>query len=158
MIASEGQVRGVGLQAKVYLSGAARAAVTSANLTARRVGGNHEFGCVSEESGFVAACASYFDTLWHAAGTDLDAARLDERQTQVDAFLNTGGRPTRQADLPDHGTELAKAFIGSADIAAPTEGWPAESDQAFVKFVDEGSNRVSWPHEALDEVQRPGCH
>jgi hypothetical protein len=160
VIASGGRVRGVrGLHAKVYLFGATRAAVTSANLTSRGVGGNHEFGCVSEEPSFVAACASYFDALWQAAGTDLDAALLDAWRAQVDGFLNTGGRPARQPDLPDHGAQLPEELVGpAADVVEATEGWPAESDQTFVKFFGEGSNRVPWSHAVLDEVQRSGCH
>jgi phosphatidylserine/phosphatidylglycerophosphate/cardiolipin synthase-like enzyme len=60
-----GRVRGVrSLHAKVFLFGNTRAAVTSANLTSRGLGGNHEFGCVSEDNSFINAARRYFDGLW----------------------------------------------------------------------------------------------
>lgn len=160
VIASGGRVRGVkGLHAKVYIFGTTRAAVTSANLTSRGVGSNHEFGCVSEEPGFVAACSAYFGDLWRMAGDDLDEVRLNEWKDQVDVVLNTGGRAARKVALPDHGTPVGDDMVGvgDADIEID-EGWPSESGQAFVKFFGEGSNRVAWSHSVLDEVERSGCH
>ena len=58
-----GPVRGVyGLHAKVYVFGTVRAVVTSANLTARGVGKNKEFGCVSGQADFVGSCAQYLSS------------------------------------------------------------------------------------------------
>lgn len=155
-----GRVRGVkGLHAKVYLFGTTRAAVTSANLTSRGMAGNHEFGCVSEDSAFVTACSTYFDQLWDSAGTDLVAAQLDDWEAQVETFLNPGGRPRGQPELPDHGTQVRTDLATpDGEMTDPPEGWPAESGQAFVKFFGEGSNRVPWSFPVLEEVGRSGCH
>jgi len=151
-----GCVRGVrGLHAKVFLFGDARAAVTSANLTSRGLKGNHEFGCVSEDSPFINACRAYFDRLWQAAaGSDLTAAQLDEWNAQVTAFLTSGGRPEREAGLPDHG------MVVDLDRLTPTvtRGWPAESGQAFVKFFGRSNDRLPWTFQAFEEVRRAGCH
>lgn len=155
-----GRVRGVkGLHAKVYLFGTTRAAVTSANLTSRGMAGNHEFGCVSEDPAFVGACSKYFDELWRSSGDDLVAAQLDDWQAQVETFLNAGGRPRGQLDLPDYGAQIQAGLAApEGDVAEPPEGWPAESGQAFVKFFGEGANRVRWSFPVLEEVGRSGCH
>lgn len=52
-------VRGIrNLHAKLYLFGASRAIVTSANLTAAAINRNHEFGMVAEDANVIAACRS----------------------------------------------------------------------------------------------------
>jgi hypothetical protein len=151
-----GHVRGVrGLHAKLFLFGDARAAVTSANLTSRGLATNHEFGCVSEDGPFIAACRSYFNRLWKAAaGSDLTAAQLDEWDAAVVAFLASGGRRELEARLPDHGV-VADAGLATRPVMP---GWPAESRQAFVKFFGEGGSRVPWTFDTFEEVRRAGCH
>jgi hypothetical protein len=155
-----GRVRGLrGLHAKVFIFGNVRAAVTSANLTARGLRGNHEFGCVSEQPEFVTACASYFERLWTAAGANLTRAQLDDWEATVGRFLDSGGRSADQAKLPDHGAVAASGAewpLSVPDTTGP--GWPAESGQAFVKFFGEGHNRVPWSFNTLEEVERSGCH
>lgn len=78
VLAVGGRVRGIrDLHAKLYLFGASRAIVTSANLTGAALDSNHEFGAVTDESTNVAACRAYFDRLWTQGVADLSAAQLD---------------------------------------------------------------------------------
>lgn len=152
-----GQVRGVrDLHAKVFLFGTTRAAVTSANLTAKGLTGNHEFGCVSEELAFVNACSAYFDALWDAASIDVTSQQLDDWEGLVSEHLDQGARPGAAAGLPDFGATVKASGAWLPDVVSP--GWPAESGQAFVKFFGEGSNRADHNASTLGEVQRSGCH
>jgi hypothetical protein len=130
--------------------------VTSANLTARGLTSNHEFGCISEEAPFVDACSAYFDRLWDAAKTDVTSEQLDEWELLVDEHLDSGARPAAAAALPDFGVTVTATATALPDLARP--GWPAESGQAFVKFFGEGSNRADYAASILDEVKRSGCH
>jgi hypothetical protein len=153
-----GKVRGIrGLHAKLFLFGETRAAVTSANLTTRGMRTNHEFGCVSEERGFVTACSAYFDKLWSSAGNDLQLPQLDQWETDLDQFLDTGGRPGEHLALPDHGAAVPGVSSSSVDDWTP-EGWPADSAQFFVKFFGQGSNRAPHHFPVIEEVARTGCH
>jgi phosphatidylserine/phosphatidylglycerophosphate/cardiolipin synthase-like enzyme len=71
------EIRGMrGLHAKVFVFGNRRAAVTSANLTEAGLRGNIEFGCVSDETPFIAACTVWVEQL-HA-----DAASTTEQELQ----------------------------------------------------------------------------
>lgn len=140
----------------MFLFGATRAAVTSANLTTRGLAGNHEFGCISEEAAFVDACSTYFEALWHAASTDVTSQQLDNWEHLVSEHLDGGARPAAAATLPDFGATVNLTGTALSDLAPP--GWPAESGQAFVKFFGEGSNRTDHDASTLDEVQRSGCH
>lgn len=152
-----GNVRGVrDLHAKVFLFGSTRAAVTSANLTARGLTSNHEFGCISEETTFVQACSAYFDSLWDAAKIDVTREQLDGWELLLDEHLDSGARPAAAAALPDFGATVSGTATALPDLAPP--GWPAESGQAFVKFFGEGSNRANYAATTLGEVQRSGCH
>lgn len=152
-----GQVRGVrNLHAKVFLFGNSRAAVTSANLTTKGLNGNHEFGCVSDESAFVDACSAYFETMWKAAGTDVTFQQLDDWGNRVSQHLDGGARPGAADGLPDFGTTVN--LDENALPALAPRGWPAESSQAFVKFFGEGSNRADLDASTFDEVKRSGCH
>ena len=66
------RVRGVRkLHAKLYLFGASRAIITSANLTTPALDRNHEFGLVADEAPIIATCRAYFDDLWQRGGNDL---------------------------------------------------------------------------------------
>src|SRR3972149_1786386 len=57
LLMSDAQVRGIrNLHAKLYIFGASRAIVTSANLTEAALTRNHEFGFESEDASIVARC------------------------------------------------------------------------------------------------------
>lgn len=154
-----GRVKGLsGLHSKLFLFGETRAAVTSANLTERGLGSNHEFGCVSEHPQFVASCGAYFERLWQAGGEDVTLAQLDDWATELEQFLDAGGRPAARALLADYGVVRPALDKSPPGFRSAPAGWPAESGQAFVKFFGEGSNRVDWSFEVLEEVGRSGCH
>lgn len=153
-----GRVRGLrGLHSKVFVFGASRAAVTSANLTMGGLRGNFEFGCVSEQPEFVAACRSYFDELWEMAGPDVTTAQLDEWEATIASYLDAGGPPGVALTFPDCGAVPSQA--PALGLPAPgAAGWPAESGQAFVKFFGEGHNRLDRSFSIFEEIKRAGCH
>lgn len=154
-----GRVRGLrGLHAKLFLFGQTRAAITSANLTARGLGGNHEFGCVSEDPAFVKECSEYFERLWVAARQDLAVSELEAWEAELGRFLDRGGLPGAEEVLPDFGVDALGFEDAAPDLRPGPTGWVAESDQAFIKFFGEGSNRVGWSFSVLEEVRRSGCH
>ena len=88
------RVRGVrNLHAKLYLFGASRAIITSANLTGAALSRNHELGIVAEDAETIAACRTYFDNLWQHAGNDLRPDQVDAWDETVTGHRLRGGRP-----------------------------------------------------------------
>lgn len=147
------QVRGVrGLHAKLYVFGSSRSVITSANLTEAALKRNHEFGCVVDDPLAVAQCVSYFDGLWTRAGSDLTLARLDDWEARLGRYL-AGGSVSKPATLGDEGVEL-----GFAVDPPSSNGWYAESPQAFVKFLGSGNNRTAPDLATTEEIRRAGCH
>lgn len=149
------RIRGIrNLHAKLYLFGNSRAVVTSANLTEAGLCRNHEFGMVTNDTGAIGACQTYFDDLWQRAGADLEPARLNGWQATVTEYRATGGRPSGAAGLPDFGVD--------AGIYEPARGRTSmaitDVSQAFVKFLGDRRNRVSLDCPTLEELERAGCH
>lgn len=155
VLAAGGRVRGIrGLHAKVYLFGASRAVVTSANLTGAALDSNHEFGAVTDDPASIAACRAYFDRLWKLGGIDLSAVELDAWNDTVVKHRAGGGKPPAGASLGDFGAE---AGIGPS----PPTTLPvvvADASQAFVKFLGESDNRVPLSCPTVEEIERAGCH
>lgn len=146
-------IRGIrNLHAKVYLFGARRAIVTSANLTEAGIVRNHEFGMVAEDHADVQACRAYFDHLWRRGGLSLTSARLTEWERTVNRERAAIARQGVRRKLKDHGVDLGYP----PDPAPPQlEGGPS---QAFVKFVGTTSNRADLTLDTFEEVKRAGCH
>lgn len=155
VLAADGRVRGIrGLHAKLYLFGASRAIVTSANLTGAALDSNHEFGAVTDDPVSIAACRAYFERLWALGGADLSAAQLDTWSDIVTNYRAGGGQPAPGASLGDFG---ADAGIGPS----PPTTLPvvvADASQAFVKFLGESNNRVPLSCPTAEEIERAGCH
>lgn len=149
------QVRGVrNLHAKLYLFGASRAIVTSANLTLAALDRNHELGLVSADDAVIGACRAYFDDLWRRAGRNLTPDRLADWERIVTRYCAAGGGPGRPSGLRDYGTDVGVGDppwtrISTAVLDAP---------QALVKFLGEGNNRASPTLSVLDELKSSGCH
>jgi PLD-like domain len=154
VLATGGRVRGIrGLHAKLYLFGASRAVVTSANLTGAALDSNHEFGAVTDDPTSIATCRAYFDRLWTLGGMDLSAAQLDAWSDTVTRHRAGGGPPTAGASLGDFGADAG------IDPAPPTT-LPvvvADASQAFVKFLGESDDRVPLTCPTVQEIERSGC-
>lgn len=148
-------IRGIrNLHAKLYLFGARRAIVTSANLTEAAINRNHEFGMVSDDEALIATCRAYFGRLWRLGKRDLSHDQIDEWDKDIRRCLASGGRPKRIAGLRDFG---ADAGIGPPpDVSLPIA--IAEAEQAYVKFLGEGDNRVPLSYPVIDEIRESGCH
>ena len=154
-------VHGVhGLHAKVFVFGDRRAAVTSANLTETGLARNVEFGCVSEDAAFVAACDAYIQTL-HASTAIVSYQQLDDWDDLVKACLRGRGRRDPIDALPDHGTVTTPASppTSPAPPAPRTaqDGWAAESRRAWIKFAGRGNYRAPLSDAIIDEIARSGA-
>jgi hypothetical protein len=155
LLAAGARVRGIrNLHAKLYLFGASRALVTSANLTDAALDRNHEFGMVADDDAVIAACLSYFEDMWRRGGSDLSRTRIETWDEIVIRHLATGGKPDREVRLPDFGVE---AGLGTPPpVSLPTV--VADAGQAFVKFLGEADNREPLSIATIDEIRRAGCH
>jgi len=147
------EIRGVrGLHAKVYVAGAHRAIVTSANLTNTGLASNHEFGLVTGDEATVDTCNTYFSRLWEGSGPSLTVARIDGWDDEIKPYMLRGAPPgAAPPELGDDGTDVLLH-------AAVTPATASEPAQAFVKFFGEGDNRAPRTQTVLEEVQRSGCH
>lgn len=149
------RVRGIRkLHAKLYLFGASRSVITSANLTKSALDSNHEFGLVAEDETVIATCRSYFDDLWRRGKIDLVADQVDTWAEIVTRHRALGGRPGNRSGLGDFGADAG--VMGTPPVQVPTA--VADAPQAFVKFLGESDNRepLDWP--TIAEIERAGCH
>lgn len=148
------QIRGVrSLHAKLYLVGAGRAIVTSANLTEAAMLRNHELGFVADEPTVVGPCRQYFEKLWAVAGPDLQFSRLDYFDSKVTAFMASGAPPKTSSGLPDEGFDA-----GLPETPVTEHDWTSAAGQGFVKLFGEGHRREPGTMLVLEEVRRSGCH
>lgn len=153
VLAAGGQVRGIrNLHAKLYLFGASRAIVTSANLTAAALDRNQEFGAVTQDPASVASCRAYFDKLWQL-GAVLQPAQLDAWEQAVRQRRAAGVQAGAGASLGDFG---ADAGLQPAPITTAIPA--ADASQAFVKLLGESNSRVLTSCPTVEEIERAGCH
>ena len=149
------RVRGIRrLHAKLYLFGASRAIITSANLTKSALDRNHEFGLVVEDAPTIGTCRAYFDDLWRRGGDDLVCDQVDAWEETVTRHRALGGRASEQTGLGDFGA--AAGVVDPLPVRLPTA--VADAPQAFVKFLGEGVNRVPLSFPTIEETKLAGCH
>lgn len=147
------RVRGVRhLHAKLYLFGQSQAIITSANLTGAALDRNHEFGVASDELAVIRSCQDYFDRLWRLAGPDLAAYRLTDWRAEVGRRVLAAGAAVHDDPWPDYGADAG------LEAASPAPPAVAGANQAFVKFLGEGDNRMPLSQPVLNEVERSGAH
>jgi hypothetical protein len=155
LLANGARVRGIRkLHAKLYLFGASRAIITSANLTKSALDRNHEFGLVAQDGPIIATCRAYFDDLWRRGGNDLAQSQVDSWDETVNHHRALGGRFSKQSGLRDFGADAG--IVDPPSVRLPSA--VADASQAFVKFLGEGDNRVSLSFATIDEIERAGCH
>ena len=149
-------IRGIrNLHAKLYLFGTSRAIITSANLTRAALTRNQEFGMVADDAAVIEACRDYFDGLWRHAGADLSHDRLDSWEETVTRYCAAGGRPNRARGLGDFGAD--SELSAKLPVSLPTV--VADAEQAFVKFLGEGHNRVVISsYTTIEEIKETRCH
>lgn len=149
------RVRGIRkLHAKLYLFGANRAIITSANLTKSALDSNHEFGLVAEDAPIIATCRAYFDDLWRRGKIDLVRDQVDAWEETVTRHRALGGRLGDQSSLRDFGADVGVAV--PLPVSVPTA--VADARQAFVKFLGDSDNRVPLSFTTTEEIERAGCH
>ena len=106
LLDADASVRGVrNLHAKLYILGASRAIITSANLTEAALSLNHELGLVAEDAEIIAKCHDYFDSLWKRAGNNLIHDQINAWNKTVTNHRLQGGRPHETAGLVDFGAD-----------------------------------------------------
>ena len=155
LLDSGASIRGIrNLHAKLYLFGKSRAIITSANLTKAALTRNQEFGLVADNKAVIMACRNYFDELWRrGSSADLSRDRLDCWAEKVAHYCLASGRSRRERELGDFG---ADADLEPYLPILPVVG--ADADQAFVKFLGEGNNRVPVCLPTIKEIEETGCH
>jgi hypothetical protein len=147
------EVRGLrGLHAKMYLFGARRVIVTSANLTAAGLERNHEFGFSADEAAITGQCRTYFDRLWALAGNNLTATRIDGWEAELMAAKASRANVFLGTRLRDDGVDASAVIPELALEAVPAV------EQAFVKFFAESHTRWSRSATVLSAVESSGCH
>ena len=114
LLDADAKVRGVrNLHAKLYLIGASRVILTSANLTEAAFNRNHEFGIVAEDGIIIAICRDYFDDLWQRCGPDLQRSQVDAWDKTITGHRALGGRSNPLTGLGDFGVDagISKASL-----------------------------------------------
>lgn len=153
LLAAGAEVRGIrNLHAKLYIFGEKRSMVTSANLTEAALTRNYEFGLVSEDPEIISASKAYFEKLWAYGGLNLTVQQLDDWEHTVAHYLAEGAPRNSVARLGDFGVTGASVL----DLPPPSNA--VEAEQAYVKFLGEGSNRVPLSFSVRDEVESALCH
>ena len=149
------RVRGVcNLHAKLYLFGNTRAILTSANLTVTALTRNHEFGMVTEDAKIIAACRTYFDSLWRRSGSDLQFHQIDGWDKTLADYRLLGGRPNLRIGLDDFGVDAGISSPPPVQVQTVVY----DATQAFVKFLGNTNNRVPLSHPTIDQIKHEGCH
>lgn len=153
LLVAGAQVRGIrNLHAKLYVFGQRRAIVTSANLTEAALSKNHEFGVVSDDPEIISASGAYFEKLWACGGPNLTVHQLDDWERTVANHLARGAPHHSKESLGDFGA------MGDAVLDSSLASGAIEAEQAYVKFLGEGSNRVPLSFVVRDEVESALCH
>lgn len=158
LLAAGAEVRGVkGLHSKLYVFGASRAVVTSANLTAAALDRNEEFGVTLYGTGEIQTCAAYFDRMWSRAGVNLTRTKVTEWACLIEAHRKNEGWGPGKLALGDFGsdidgTESSKTSAAGAPVTIPNRL------PAYVKLLGEATNRSPLSLSVLDEVERSGCN
>jgi hypothetical protein len=154
LIENGAEIRGVrNVHAKLYLIGASRAIVTSANLTECALTRNHEFGFEVEDAGVVDQCGNYFNNIWKRARPNLRLTQLAKWERIVDNYVASGARKYTSTGFKDEGADLR---IPPDPIVASNPEAP--SQQAFVKFFGRANRRELSTTSIIEVVQRSGCH
>ena len=157
------EIRGLRhLHAKMYLCGAQKAIVTSANLTDSALRSNHEFGFVSDDKSIFDRCRDYFMSMWPRASSALQATQLDDWDKELAIARRSGPAPGMMPKLGDYGTDLGLGTPESTDlpmfpslVAQPF----AEGASAWhVKFFGTSSQRVLQTEMVLDVLRTDGAH
>ncbi len=149
-------VRGIqNLHAKLYIFGASRAIITSANLTRAALTRNQEFGVVADDAAVIAACRNYFDALWQCgSAANLSCDMLDSWAEEVTRFHLPDGERSRCArGLGDFGAQ--------AGLEPPQPVLPvvvADAGQAFIKFLGNSKERQPISYPVTEVIQHEGCH
>lgn len=153
LLAAGARVRGVRhLHAKLYLFGQSQAIITSANLTGAALDRNHEFGVASDDLAVIQSCQDYFDRLWQLAGPDLTAPQLSYWRSKLGGRVLAAGADIKDEPWPDYGADAGLKPASHTPVAI------AGANQAFVKFLGEGKNRISLGQSVIDEIGRSGAH
>ena len=148
------KIRGIKhLHSKLYLFGAQRVIVTSANLTSAALTRDLELGFVSEDAGAIKKCRTYVDSLGSRAGADLTLARLNQWEGQVASAMPEVKKHRAAMRLPDHGVDVGFASQ-EEEVVEPF----ADGEQSFVKFFGKGDSRLPLEHLIWDEVKGSEAH
>jgi len=144
------------LHSKVYIFGASKVIITSANLTQAALSRNTEFGVESTASEFVQEATAYFESLWEKAGSVLDESTLTRWKRRVSKAARSYAGLTGETGLGDQGTDLGFEYGSEMDRAEAAKA--ILPGQWFVKFFGTSKDRASRDLHVLEEVEDSTCH
>ena len=149
------QVRGIkNLHAKLYVFGATRAIITSANLTDAGLNRNFELGTVSEDDALIRDCQKYFDDLWDRA-RDVQHQEINDWDREIEEWRSRGGRANDPKRLADYGADIGLEIPLHYDASA----YISSADSAWIKFLGNSTDdRWSLTCTTLDAVKKSECH
>jgi len=144
------------LHSKVYIFGASKVIITSANLTQAALSKNAEFGVESTASEFVQEATVYFESLWEKAGSVLDASTLARWKRRISKAARSYVGPTSQIGLGDQGTDLG--FEDGSEMDHLEAAMAILPSHWFIKFFGTSNDRASRDLHVLEEVKDSACH
>lgn len=164
LLSAGARVRGIrGLHSKVYIFDPASTIITSANLTAGGLFGNHEFGVHVDAPTIVSQSLTYFDQLWDVGGADLHEPQVAEWRQKVDAARAKHGR-SGKTKLPDHGKRPPDETTPPPQLATagPTNTEYLRGDyqgtRYHVKFFATGNARAPVTWTCRQAIESAECH
>ncbi|MFP5239270.1 MAG: phospholipase D family protein, partial [Acidobacteriota bacterium] len=154
LVANGAQIRGVkNLHAKMYIIGNRNAFITSTNLTEAGISRNYEVGVLTGDMHHIKLCTDYFNSIWNRTSDNLTIDRINIWEETLNKARNKGTFSTNKLGLNDEGEEIE---ISNTSISE--NSIVQDSQQAFIKFFGQSSDRKERATSILDEIASSYSH
>ncbi|OGW51736.1 MAG: hypothetical protein A2Z50_03425 [Nitrospirae bacterium RBG_19FT_COMBO_42_15] len=151
-----GQIKGIkNLHSKLYIFDSKEAILSSANLTQAALLTNFEFGMHTYNADAIFSLEAYFDSLWNKIPLTLEQKQIDQWRMEIDSSLQSGKESYQKYKFKDYGFSVNNKPNEQAQSSVQKT---SDSNQYFIKFFGEGSNRTDINMQIIEEVGISGCH